>query len=135
MNMHLMATNPSSKSDDGTNEDDDANARDAGGADKDRVGGTGGGTMPLAGRYDVFFLECGENSTIKSTVVRDDDGATDDDVTNDDDEANAGDAGGADKDRVGGTGGGTMHLAGHDDVFYFGVRRKLNNQIDRRSRR
>ena len=54
----------------------------------------------------VFFLECGENSTIKSTVVRDDDGATDDDVTNDDDEANAGDAGGADKDRVGGTGGG-----------------------------
>ena len=78
--MHLMATNPSSKSDDGTNEDDDTNARDAGGADKDRVGGTGGGTMPLAGRYDVFFLECGENSTIKSTVVRDEDGATDDDV-------------------------------------------------------
>ena len=58
----------------------------------------------------VFFLECGENSTIKSTVVRDDDGATDDDVTNEDDEANAGDAGGADKDRVGGTGGETMRL-------------------------
>ena len=32
-------------------------------------------------------------------------------MTNDDDEANAGDAGGADKDRVGGTGGGTMRLA------------------------
>ena len=47
----------------------------------------------------------GGNSTIKSTVVRDDDGATDHDATNDDDEANAGDAGGADKDRVGGTGG------------------------------
>jgi hypothetical protein len=41
MNMHLMATNPSSKSDDGTNKDDEANAGDAGGADKDRVGGTG----------------------------------------------------------------------------------------------
>ena len=67
----------------------------------------------------VFFLECGENSTIKSTVVRDDDGATDDDVTNDDDEANAGDAGGADKDRVGDTGGGTMRLAGRDDVFFW----------------
>jgi hypothetical protein len=49
-------------------------------------------------------LECGKNSTIISTVVRDDDGATDDDVTNDDDEANVGDAGG-------GTGGGTMRLA------------------------
>ena len=36
-------------------------------------------------------------------------------MTNDDDEANAGDAGGADKDRVGGTGGGTMRLAGRDD--------------------
>ena len=56
MNMHLMATNPSSKSDDGTNEDDEANAGGAGGADKDRVGGTGGGTMRLAGRDDVFFL-------------------------------------------------------------------------------
>ena len=62
MNMHLMATNPSSKSDDGTNEDDEANAGGAGGADKDRVGGTGGGTMRLAGRDDVFFLECGENN-------------------------------------------------------------------------
>ena len=31
-------------------------------------------------------------------------------MTNDDDEANAGDAGGVDKDRVGGTGGGTMRL-------------------------
>ena len=56
-------------------------------------------------------MKCSENSTIKSTVVRDDDGATDDDVTNDDNEANAGDAGGADKDRVGDTGGGTMRLA------------------------
>ena len=60
--------------------------------------------MSRAGRDDVFFLECGKNSTIISTVVRDDDGATDDDVTNDDDEANVGDAGG-------GTGGGTMRLA------------------------
>ena len=59
----------------------------------------------------VFFLECSENSTIKSTVVHDDDGATDDDVTNDDDEANAGDAGGADKDRVGGTGGSLARVA------------------------
>ena len=40
-------------------------------------------------------------------------------MTNDDDEANAGDAGGADKDRVGGTGGGTMRLAGRDDVFFW----------------
>ena len=60
--------------------------------------------MSRAGRDDVFFLECGKNSTIISTVVRDEDGATDDDVTNDDDEANVGDAGG-------GTGGGTMRLA------------------------
>ena len=67
----------------------------------------------------VFFFECGENATIKSTVVRDDDGATDDDVTNDDNEANAGDAGGADKDWVGGTGGGTMRLAGRDYVFFW----------------
>ena len=55
-----------------------------------------------------FFGECanhGGNSTIKSTVVCDNVGATDDDATNGDDEANAGDAGGADKDRVGGTGG------------------------------
>ena len=59
----------------------------------------------------VFFFECGENATIKSTVVRDDDGATDNDVVNEDDEANAGGAGGADKDRVGGTRGGTMRLA------------------------
>ena len=67
----------------------------------------------------VFFLECSENSTIKSTVVHDDDGATDDDVTNDDDEANAGDAGGADKDRVGGTGGGDdASRAGRDNVFF-----------------
>ena len=79
----------------------------------------------------VFFLECSENSTIKSTVVHDDDGATDDDVTNDDDEANAGDAGGADKDRVGGTGGGTMRLARVAKMFFF----LLDNQIDRRSRR
>ena len=57
------------------------------------------------GGDDVYFLKCSENSTIKSTVVRDDDGATDNDVANEDDEANAGDAGGADKDRVGGTGG------------------------------
>ena len=56
MNMHLMATNPSSKSDDGTNEDDDANARDAGGADKDRVGGRGGGTMRLAQVATMFFF-------------------------------------------------------------------------------
>ena len=59
------------------------------------------------GSRQCFFF----NSTIKSTVARDDDGATDDDVTNDDDEqANAGDAAGADKDRAGGTGGGTMRL-------------------------
>ncbi len=68
------------------------------------------------GRDDVFFLECGKNSTITSTVVRDGDGATDDDVTNNDDEANAGDAGGADKDRVGGTGGGDdASRAGRDE--------------------
>ena len=56
MNMHLMATNPSSKSDDGTNEDDEANAGGAGGADKDRVGGTGGGTMRLARVATMFFF-------------------------------------------------------------------------------
>jgi hypothetical protein len=79
-----------------------------GGAPQLGLGARGGGTMRLAGRDDVFFLECGENSTIKSTVVRDDDGATDDD-----DEANAGDAGGADKDRVGG-GGDDAPRAGRD---------------------
>ena len=83
----------------------------------------------------VFFLECGEKSTIKSTVVRDDDGATDDDVTNDDDEANAGDAGGADKDRGWAARGGGRCVSRVATMFFFGVRRKLDNQIDRRSRR
>ena len=73
-------------------------------------------------RCEGFFLSAanhGGNLTIKSTVVCDNDGATDDDVTNDDDEANAGDAGGADKDRVGGTGGGTMCLARVATMFFF----------------
>ena len=66
----------------------------------------------------TFFLSAAYhsgngNSTIKSTVVHNDDGATDDDATNngDDDGTNAGDSGGAVEDRAGGPGGGAMRLA------------------------